>query len=150
MQKRFSERLRLVLYKKRWTATRLADETGIDISTISRWKVKGTTPRLGSLEKIAAATGCNIEYLQDGTGPMYPEENRGRTNIQIGGDQNYQEEGATYSRQAVPSCKRCGCLSDDHMRLINLLKLCESPLNIKKMIEEYQLQVNKANEPTGP
>lgn len=74
MDNKFIERLQVVLFEKKWNQSRLAEKTGIDIGTISRWKKKNINPQDGSIHKIVAATGCSLDWLQYGTGTPFPQK----------------------------------------------------------------------------
>lgn len=77
MDNKFIERLQVVLFEKKWNQSRLAEKTGIDIGTISRWKKKNINPQDGSIHKIVAATGCSLDWLQYGTGTPFPQKKDG-------------------------------------------------------------------------
>lgn len=60
----FSKKLRVVLAEKGWTQRRLAKETGIDKSEISRYCKGATRPKLENLRKLADALGLAVVALE--------------------------------------------------------------------------------------
>lgn len=139
MIKEFSERLRRLLYEKRWNQSKLAKKTGIDIGTISRWKVRGSIPHNDSLEKIVTATGCSFDWLRDNKGEMFPKEKgTSYSNVQIqSGRDTLHHSTKTGSRTETKGCNRCSGFGEDVMELASLIKQCESPIAIRQKINEY-------------
>ena len=72
MPESFFDRLREVMHRCDINQSQLAELTGIDIGTISRWKRRGITPQRGSLLKICQALGCTEEYLRGDTVELPP------------------------------------------------------------------------------
>jgi transcriptional regulator with XRE-family HTH domain len=52
------------------TQAELAVKSGINESTISRWRKSEELPSKRSLQKIAVALSTTVDWLSDGTGPM--------------------------------------------------------------------------------
>lgn len=71
--KHFFERLQEVIDKKNLTQAELSAISGIEKATISRWKklTGNQLPGKRSLERIVLASGCTIEWLREGKGPMF-------------------------------------------------------------------------------
>lgn len=67
----FSERLRSLLIKLGWTQTRLADESNLTITTLSRWIATKHPPSTAGLSKVIDATGCSAAWLIYGQGTMF-------------------------------------------------------------------------------
>lgn len=60
----FGKRLRVILAERGWTQRRLAKETGIDKSEISRYCKGLTHPKLENLRKLADAFGLAVVALE--------------------------------------------------------------------------------------
>ena len=54
--------------RRNWTVWRLAEESGVDQSTISAWYSKGRSPSVASLEKICEAYGITMsQFFAEGS-----------------------------------------------------------------------------------
>lgn len=54
--------------RRSWTIWRLAEESGVDQSTISAWYSKGRSPSIASLEKICEAFGITMsQFFAEGS-----------------------------------------------------------------------------------
>lgn len=58
-------KIKQILDEKKWTQARLADETGINVKTIGRWKKGENTPSRENLIKIAETTGYSFAWLNN-------------------------------------------------------------------------------------
>lgn len=80
MNNTFFERLERLMFERRiGTQKKLAEITGIDNGTISRWKRDKVTPQAESLKKLSDALGCSVEYLKEGNGPAAVTYTQGDT-----------------------------------------------------------------------
>jgi transcriptional regulator with XRE-family HTH domain len=70
----FSERLKIVIVKKKLSQKKLSEMTGIDARSISRWK--HVDPSIESIVKISDALECNMEWLKSGIGEMFDVYNK--------------------------------------------------------------------------
>lgn len=70
MNTEFSRRLDILLEKKLWTKSELAERSGISHQTISKWKTLDRQPNSRSLDKIVQATGVSRDWLISGTDQM--------------------------------------------------------------------------------
>lgn len=57
------ERITILREKSNWTIWKLAEESGVDQSTISAWYSKGRSPSVASLEKICNAFGITMSQF---------------------------------------------------------------------------------------
>lgn len=65
----FSARLRAIT-PNRGDLSELSRESGIPVRTITRWARDQGEPQVTELVKIAEATGCTLEWLATGRGPV--------------------------------------------------------------------------------
>lgn len=56
-------RLKLVLVKKKRTNKWLAEELGVNVTTVSKWCTNTSQPDLHTLKKISLILGVNIKEL---------------------------------------------------------------------------------------
>ena len=56
------KRLRL---KRDWTQEHLADLVGVTRSTVTQWETGWSQPRMGAVEKLAAAFGVSVADMVD-------------------------------------------------------------------------------------
>jgi transcriptional regulator with XRE-family HTH domain len=64
------ERLQGLVGALGWDQARLAREALVNPSTISRW-INGKEVGKASIERIAQATGCSVDWLKTGEGKMF-------------------------------------------------------------------------------
>lgn len=70
----FSERLQKVAGLKKLDQKDIADGLNIFPATVNRWWNGKVMPRGKSLRKLAEFLACNIEWLDKGTGEIYPTQ----------------------------------------------------------------------------
>lgn len=56
-------RLKLVLFEKKRTNKWLAEELGVNVTTVSKWCTNTSQPDLHTLKKISLILGVNIKEL---------------------------------------------------------------------------------------
>lgn len=75
----FYDKFELLCGKKRVTPTQAARDNGITQQAVSLWKTRGSTPKVGTIQKLADYFGVSVEYLlsltPDESGfPQYVED----------------------------------------------------------------------------
>lgn len=69
----FKKRLQRVMDVKKIPPIEVSRGIGVDRARISNWlSGKVSKPRRATLQKLSAFFGCNIEWLADGTGEIFP------------------------------------------------------------------------------
>jgi len=62
------EKIAALRKRRNWTVWKLAEESGVDQSTISAWYSKGRSPSIASLEKICEAFGITMsQFFAEGS-----------------------------------------------------------------------------------
>ncbi len=69
----FPERLRDLLSALGWNQSKLANEAGITVTTISRWMHGKQPPSTSAITKIVESTNCSPAWLVSGEGPMWDD-----------------------------------------------------------------------------
>lgn len=63
----FGERLRQLRTDKKWSRSRLAEQTGVHHTQIGRYETKGAQPSAEVLSKLATALSVSADYLASGS-----------------------------------------------------------------------------------
>ena len=80
-------KIEMLLEKHNISLNRLSKKTGIPYTTLQNWKLRGSSPRLDNVKKIADYFGVPVEYFSE-------DENKGFMNINNIGSNNEIINGA--------------------------------------------------------
>lgn len=69
--KEFAQRVADLRQENGWSRARLAQEIGVDPSTVNRWESGESAPRQSAVIALAGKAGVNAVWLETGKGPKY-------------------------------------------------------------------------------
>ncbi|MGB3209458.1 MAG: helix-turn-helix transcriptional regulator [Desulforhopalus sp.] len=145
MKSDFSIRLQRLIDIKKISQVDVAEGVGVSEPMVTNWlNGKTKSPRRTTLQKLVDFFGCNIEWLADGTGEIFPqkEQSGGEKKLIINGNSNIQA-GGQISGQATISPRESSpvILDEDELQLILMLRDTGGKRMLRKFKNELiQLQ----------
>lgn len=138
MQPEIWSRIQEVITHCGLTQAALAAEIGIASPTVTRWKKGEITPSITTLNKICAATGCNLHWLRDGEGEMFPPGNviiQGVSGGMAAGRNIIGSKQVNQGQQLSPEMQEFISLFDQYGSPKLLQSFKDKLLSIKEMID---------------